>query len=74
MLQKLSDNAISGYAASLKDKASLVPALYKVIRENYSDVSVLFLFVSNFIKEVKDRLGTGGSCTQIQKHIIRLAS
>uniref|UniRef100_A0A674NEU4 Hyccin PI4KA lipid kinase complex subunit 1 n=1 Tax=Takifugu rubripes TaxID=31033 RepID=A0A674NEU4_TAKRU len=33
----LPDSAISSYAASLKDKAALVPALYKVIRENYSD-------------------------------------
>ncbi|XP_056877599.1 hyccin isoform X1 [Takifugu flavidus] len=34
----LPDSAISSYAASLKDKAALVPALYKVIRENYSDL------------------------------------
>uniref|UniRef100_A0A3Q2Q3K6 Hyccin PI4KA lipid kinase complex subunit 1 n=1 Tax=Fundulus heteroclitus TaxID=8078 RepID=A0A3Q2Q3K6_FUNHE len=33
----LPDSAISTYAASLKDKGSLIPALYKVIRENYSD-------------------------------------
>ncbi|XP_016428407.1 hyccin isoform X2 [Sinocyclocheilus rhinocerous] len=33
----LPDTAVSSYAASLKDKGSLVPALYKVIRENYSD-------------------------------------
>uniref|UniRef100_A0A8C5C734 Hyccin PI4KA lipid kinase complex subunit 1 n=1 Tax=Gadus morhua TaxID=8049 RepID=A0A8C5C734_GADMO len=33
----LPDNAVSNYAASLKDKGALVPALYKVIRENYSD-------------------------------------
>uniref|UniRef100_A0AAQ5Z2N3 Family with sequence similarity 126 member A n=2 Tax=Amphiprion TaxID=80969 RepID=A0AAQ5Z2N3_AMPOC len=33
----LPDSAISTYAASLKDKGALVPALYKVIRENYSD-------------------------------------
>ncbi|XP_027031542.1 hyccin [Tachysurus fulvidraco] len=32
------ETAISSYAASLKEKASLVPALYKVIRENYSDL------------------------------------
>lgn len=38
VLQTLPDSAISSYAASLKDKAALVPALYKVIRENYSDV------------------------------------
>ncbi|GLD65825.1 hyccin isoform X1 [Lates japonicus] len=29
---------MSTYAASLKEKGSLVPALYKVIRENYSDL------------------------------------
>uniref|UniRef100_A0A3B4ZLC9 Family with sequence similarity 126 member A n=1 Tax=Stegastes partitus TaxID=144197 RepID=A0A3B4ZLC9_9TELE len=33
----LPDSAVSTYAASLKEKGSLVPALYKVIRENYSD-------------------------------------
>lgn len=38
VLQTLPDSAISNYAASLKDKAALIPALYKVIRENYSDV------------------------------------
>ncbi|KAF4073741.1 hypothetical protein AMELA_G00246720 [Ameiurus melas] len=32
------ETAISSYAASLKEKTSLVPALYKVIRENYSDL------------------------------------
>ncbi|KAL7381135.1 hypothetical protein ABVT39_001095 [Epinephelus coioides] len=34
----LPDSAVSTYAASLKDKVALVPALYKVIRENYSDL------------------------------------
>ncbi|TNN85838.1 Hyccin [Liparis tanakae] len=34
----LPDSAVSNYAASLKDKCALVPALYKVIRENYSDL------------------------------------
>ncbi|XP_063041711.1 hyccin isoform X1 [Engraulis encrasicolus] len=34
----LPETAVSGYAASLKEKATLVPALYKVIRENYSDL------------------------------------
>ncbi|KAL0962039.1 hypothetical protein UPYG_G00334940 [Umbra pygmaea] len=34
----LPDSAVSSYAASLKDKASLIPAIYKVIRENYSDL------------------------------------
>ncbi|XP_056154489.1 hyccin isoform X2 [Lampris incognitus] len=34
----LPDSALSTYATSLKDKGSLVPALYKVIRENYSDL------------------------------------
>ncbi|XP_053348020.1 hyccin [Clarias gariepinus] len=34
----LPETAISSYAASLKEKSSLVPALYKVIRENYSDL------------------------------------
>ncbi|XP_068603144.1 hyccin isoform X1 [Brachionichthys hirsutus] len=34
----LPDNAVSNYASSLKDKGALVPALYKVIRENYSDL------------------------------------
>ncbi|XP_061598635.1 hyccin isoform X2 [Cololabis saira] len=34
----LPDSAISTYAASLRDKGVLVPALYKVIRENYSDL------------------------------------
>lgn len=34
----LPDSAIATYAASLKDKGSLIPALYKVIRENYSDL------------------------------------
>ncbi|CAF89563.1 unnamed protein product, partial [Tetraodon nigroviridis] len=34
----LPDSAVSNYAASLKDKAALIPALYKVIRENYSDL------------------------------------
>uniref|UniRef100_A0A8C5HPR9 Family with sequence similarity 126 member A n=1 Tax=Gouania willdenowi TaxID=441366 RepID=A0A8C5HPR9_GOUWI len=38
VFQTLPDNAVSNYAASLKDKGSLVPALYKVIRENYSDL------------------------------------
>lgn len=38
VLQTLPDSAISNYAASLKEKAALIPALYKVIRENYSDV------------------------------------
>lgn len=39
VFQTLPDSAVSTYAASLRDKGSLVPALYKVIRENYSDVS-----------------------------------
>uniref|UniRef100_A0A4W6CN63 Hyccin PI4KA lipid kinase complex subunit 1 n=1 Tax=Lates calcarifer TaxID=8187 RepID=A0A4W6CN63_LATCA len=34
----LPDSAVSTYATSLKEKGSLVPALYKVIRENYSDL------------------------------------
>uniref|UniRef100_G3NRT6 Hyccin PI4KA lipid kinase complex subunit 1 n=1 Tax=Gasterosteus aculeatus aculeatus TaxID=481459 RepID=G3NRT6_GASAC len=34
----LPDSAVSSYAATLKDKGALVPALYKVIRENYSDL------------------------------------
>ncbi|XP_034016321.1 hyccin isoform X2 [Thalassophryne amazonica] len=34
----LPDNVVSTYAASLKDKSALIPALYKVIRENYSDL------------------------------------
>ncbi|KAG7500294.1 hypothetical protein JOB18_014363 [Solea senegalensis] len=34
----LPDSAVSTYAASLKEKGSLVPAIYKVIRENYSDL------------------------------------
>ncbi|XP_051991395.1 hyccin-like isoform X2 [Xyrauchen texanus] len=34
----LPDTAISSYAVSLKEKDFLVPALYKVIRENYSDL------------------------------------
>ncbi|KAF3707538.1 Hyccin Protein FAM126A [Channa argus] len=34
----LPDSAVSTYASSLKDKGTLVPALYKVIRENYSDL------------------------------------
>ncbi|KAJ8273929.1 hypothetical protein GJAV_G00107040 [Gymnothorax javanicus] len=34
----LPEAAVSNYAASLKEKKSLVPALYKVIRENYSDL------------------------------------
>lgn len=38
VFQTLPDSAVSNYAASLKDKGALVPALYKVIRENYSDV------------------------------------
>lgn len=38
VFQTLPDSAVSNYAASLRDKGSLVPALYKVIRENYSDV------------------------------------
>uniref|UniRef100_A0A8C7D4M0 Hyccin PI4KA lipid kinase complex subunit 1 n=1 Tax=Oncorhynchus kisutch TaxID=8019 RepID=A0A8C7D4M0_ONCKI len=36
--ETLPDSAVSSYAASLKEKGSLVPALYKVIRENYSDL------------------------------------
>lgn len=40
--QTLPDSAIATYAASLKDKGSLIPALYKVIRENYSDVCTHF--------------------------------
>lgn len=38
VFQTLPDSAVSNYAASIKDKSALVPALYKVIRENYSDV------------------------------------
>uniref|UniRef100_A0A8C6SMK2 Family with sequence similarity 126 member A n=1 Tax=Neogobius melanostomus TaxID=47308 RepID=A0A8C6SMK2_9GOBI len=38
LLQTLPDSAVSTYAASLKDKGALVPAIYKVIRENYSDL------------------------------------
>ncbi|XP_035381112.1 hyccin [Electrophorus electricus] len=34
----LPETAVSSYAASLKVKASLVPAIYRVIRENYSDL------------------------------------
>ncbi|KAL2080639.1 hypothetical protein ACEWY4_024432 [Coilia grayii] len=34
----LPETAISSYATSLKEKGSLVPALYRVIRENYSDL------------------------------------
>ncbi|MBN3298044.1 HYCCI protein, partial [Amia calva] len=34
----LPETAISSYAASLKDKTSLVPALYKVIRESQSEL------------------------------------
>lgn len=46
VFQTLPETAVSSYAASLKDKGSLVPALYKVIRENYSDVrQFLLLFV-----------------------------
>ncbi|KAI3358522.1 hypothetical protein L3Q82_014932 [Scortum barcoo] len=37
VFQTLPDSAVSSYAASLKDKGALVLALYKVIRENYSD-------------------------------------
>lgn len=44
MFQTLPDSAVSNYAASLKDKGALVPALYKVIRENYSDVWTLHCF------------------------------
>lgn len=40
--QTLHDSAVSNYASSLKDKGALVPALYKVIRENYSDVWTQF--------------------------------
>uniref|UniRef100_A0A3Q2Y6F7 Hyccin PI4KA lipid kinase complex subunit 1 n=1 Tax=Hippocampus comes TaxID=109280 RepID=A0A3Q2Y6F7_HIPCM len=36
--QTLPDSAVSAYAALLKDKGALVPALYKVIRENYSEL------------------------------------
>lgn len=48
VFQTLPDSAVSTYAASLKDKGALVPALYKVIRENYSDVCanhVMFLYM-----------------------------
>lgn len=46
VFQTLPETAVSNYAASLKEKGSLVPALYKVIRENYSDVrQFLLLFV-----------------------------
>ncbi|XP_061663879.1 hyccin [Syngnathoides biaculeatus] len=34
----LPDSAVSAYAASLKERGALVPALYKVIRENYSEL------------------------------------
>ncbi|NP_991193.1 hyccin isoform X1 [Danio rerio] len=34
----LEETAVYNYAVSLKEKGSLVPALYKVIRENYSDL------------------------------------
>ncbi|XP_061885452.1 hyccin isoform X1 [Entelurus aequoreus] len=34
----LPDNAVSAYAISLRDKGALVLALYKVIRENYSEL------------------------------------
>ncbi|XP_061738774.1 hyccin isoform X2 [Nerophis ophidion] len=34
----LPDNAVSAYAVSLRDKGALVLALYKVIRENYSEL------------------------------------
>ncbi|XP_057211175.1 hyccin [Triplophysa rosa] len=34
----LPESSVSSYATSLKEKGSLVPALYKVIRENYSDL------------------------------------
>ncbi|KAJ8366296.1 hypothetical protein AAFF_G00362900 [Aldrovandia affinis] len=34
----LPEAAVPGYAAALKEKTFLVPALYKVIRENYSDM------------------------------------
>lgn len=43
VFQTLPETAVSSYAASLKDKGSLVPALYKVIRENYSDVRQFLL-------------------------------
>lgn len=52
VLQTLPDSAISNYAASLKDKAALIPALYKVIRENYSDVGTcasIFSRISNIV-------------------------
>uniref|UniRef100_A0A8C1RUS5 Family with sequence similarity 126 member A n=1 Tax=Cyprinus carpio TaxID=7962 RepID=A0A8C1RUS5_CYPCA len=39
----LPETAVSSYAASLKDKGSLVPALYKVIRENYIQTILLNL-------------------------------
>lgn len=49
VFQTLPETAVSSYAASLKDKGSLVPALYKVIRENYSDVRpFLLLFLLRF--------------------------
>ncbi|XP_061839231.1 hyccin isoform X2 [Nerophis lumbriciformis] len=34
----LPDNAVSAYAVTLRDKGALVLALYKVIRENYSEL------------------------------------
>lgn len=41
--QTLPETAVSSYAASLREKGYLVPALYKVVRENYSDVGALLL-------------------------------
>lgn len=49
MFQTLPDSAVSSYAASLKDKGALVPALYKVIRENYSDVGTYAFINSRYL-------------------------
>lgn len=47
VFQTLEETAVYNYAVSLKEKGSLVPALYKVIRENYSDVRDFLLLFFN---------------------------
>lgn len=59
VLQTFPETAISSYAASLKEKASLIPALYRVIRENYSDVRLELFFALFALYERKPEATDG---------------
>lgn len=69
MFQTLPDSAISTYAASLRDKGALVPALYKVIRENYSDVCTHESLIHLNIRLLMPDLLIFNQCLEVFFHV-----